>query len=202
MPRYSSFPTLYDEALQLNISKLKAWGYLEPGQFKSGTLTWSNTNWVGIKEDTGSISIVVNTNTDRPYLQLNYKYGEEPRKYKVRLVSIPSNLGCGLVWYFLCPETFKRCRKLYLVDGFFLHRDAFTGCMYESQTKSKKWRFIESAYGCYFDCDNNYRELYKKHFKKTYAGKPTKKYLKLKKAIDAYERISHIDIQRLLMYVP
>lgn len=30
-------------------------------------------------------------------------------------------------------NTEKRCRKLYLVDGYFLHRDAFKKCMYDSK---------------------------------------------------------------------
>ena len=51
--------------------------------------------------------------------------------------------------------------------------------MYECQTKSKKWREIEKIYGAYFDADKHYEQLYSKHFKKFYAGKPTKRYLKI-----------------------
>ncbi len=84
MPRFPTFPTLYDEALQLSISKLKQWGYLKPGQVKNGTITWrSNGN------KTGSISIRVDT-IQMPFIELDYKYQDEPRNYKVRLVIIPS----------------------------------------------------------------------------------------------------------------
>ncbi len=115
------------------------------------------------------------------------------------LVSIPSNLGKGKVWYFVCPHTNKRCRKLYLISGYFLHREAFNGCMYESQTKSKKWREMERVYGSYFKSDECYEELHKKHFKKFYNGKPTKRYLKLMQKISQSERIPKEEIERVMI---
>ena len=102
MPKPYTFPTLYNEALQINISKLKGWGYLIPQQIKSGTLNWSRNG-----NQTGSISIKVNTHSKQPYIELNYKYRDETRNYKVSLVSMPSNLGKGIIWYFLCPKTKK-----------------------------------------------------------------------------------------------
>lgn len=194
MPKFPTFPILYDEVLQLHISKLKQWGYLEPGQIKRGTVTWSSNG-----KPTGNISIMANTEDERPYVLLNFKYGEDPRNYKIHLVSIPANLGKGKIWYFLCPETHKRCRKLYSVGGYFLHRTAFKGCMYQSQTQSKKWREMEKIYGAYFDSDKIYRELHKKNFKKYYAGKPTKKYLRLLKQLRKSEAISVHDIERLMV---
>lgn len=41
MPKPYTFPTLYNEALQIHISKLKGWDYLEPNQVKSGAINWS-----------------------------------------------------------------------------------------------------------------------------------------------------------------
>ena len=123
MPKPHTFPTLYNEALQIHISKLKGWGYLDPEQIKSGTLNWSRNG-----NPTGSISIQVNTHSEQPYLELDYKYRDEaPINYRVQLVSALSNLGKGVVWYFVCPHTKKRCRKLYSIGGYFLHREAFSG---------------------------------------------------------------------------
>jgi len=178
MPKFSTFPTLYNEVLQINISKLKEWGYLKPGQINSGTINWSRNG-----NPAGSISIEVNTNGEQPYIELDYKYKNEPRKYKVNLVSTPSNLNKGEIWYFFCPHTNKRCRKLYSIGGYFLHREAFKGCMYESQIQSKRYRELDKTFGAYFKSDDLYSQLYKKHFKKYYAGKPTKKYLQLMKQI-------------------
>ncbi len=197
MPKPSTFPTLYDEVLQINISKLKQWGYLAPGQFKSGALTWSSTDWGGTKEERGSILIRVNTDSGRPYIELDYKFRDEPRKYKVMLVSIPSNLGKGRVWYFLCPQTNKRCRKLYSICGYFLHREAFNGCLYESQTQTKKWRSMDRVYGSYFDLDRLYQQLYSKHFKRHYKGRPTRRYLKLMRKINEGERFPISEMKNL-----
>jgi len=194
MPKPHTFPTLYNEALQISISKLKEWEYLNAEQIKSGTITWSRNG-----NQTGSISIKVNTHSEQPYIELDYKYRVEPRNYKVSLVSMPSNLGKGLIWYFLCPQTNKRCRKLYSIGGYFLHREAFNGCMYETQTQSKKYRQLDKTLGAYFRTDDLYSQLYQKHFKKTYAGKPTKKYLRIMEQIQKAESIPYHEIERLML---
>ena len=73
MPKPHTFPTLYNEALQISISKLKEWEYLNPEQIKSGTLNWSRNG-----NPTGSISIQANTQSEQPYIELDYKYRDEP----------------------------------------------------------------------------------------------------------------------------
>mgnify|MGYP005846269979 CR=1 FL=1 len=184
MPKPETFPTLYNEALQIHISKLIGWGYLDPVQIKSGTLNWSSNG-----NPKGSISIKANTQSAKPYIELDYNYRDEPRNYKVGLVSIPSNLGKGLIWYFLCPHTKKRCRKLYSIGGYFLHREAFNGCMYKTQTHSKSKRQFDKVFNSVFLSDDLYSELYKKNFKRTYAGKPTKKYLRIMEQIQRSEKL-------------
>ena len=194
MPKPHTFPTLYNEALQISISKLKEWEYLNPEQIKSGTITWSRNG-----SQTGSISIKVNTHSEQPYIELDYKYRDEPRNYKVYLTSTPSNLNKGEIWYFICPQTKKRCRKLYSIGGYFLHREAFNGCMYETQTQSKKYRGLDKAFGIYFRSDNLYSELHKKHFKRYYAGKPTKRYLRIMRQIEKAESIPLEKIRAFLL---
>lgn len=53
---------------------------------------------------------------------------------------VPSNLNKCEMSYLLCPETNKHCQKLYSIGGYFLNGEAFKGCMYKSQTQSKKHR--------------------------------------------------------------
>lgn len=184
MPKPHTYPTLYDEALQISISKLKEWEYLKPHQTKSGTLNWSKNG-----NETGSISIYGNTNSPKPYIELDYKYRGEPRNYKVYLTSTPSNLNRGEIWYFLCPQTNKRCRKLYSIDGYFLHREAFNNCMYSSQIDSKRYRLLKNTIEQSFLIDTFYSEIYKKHFKQSYAGKPTKKYLRIMQQIQKADNV-------------
>jgi hypothetical protein len=106
-----------------------------------------------------------------------------------------SNIGNGRVWYFLCPHTGKRCRKLYLADTYFLHREAFKGCMYEKQTYSKIVRQQFKLWEKVFCSDKIYEQMYKKYFKKQYAGKPTKKYLNL---LEKLRRAGEVSIGNLL----
>jgi hypothetical protein len=145
------------------------------------------------------MTIHTSTNIEDGHIEFDYKYGDEPRKYKVDLISIPSNIGKGLIWYFVCPNTLKRCRKLYLIDGYLLHREAFKSCMYESQTLSKSNRDLCRVLNPYFKSESLYEELYQKNFKRTYAGKPTKRYLKIMEHIQKAEGISYEQVQRAMI---
>jgi hypothetical protein len=194
MPKPHTFPTLYDEVKTVSISFLTKHGYLKPNQLKAGSIHWSRNG-----EKTGSISIRVCTYSENPYIEFDYKCNQHPIKYKVQLVSALSNLGKGFVWYFVCPKTNKRCRKLYLADTYFYHRLAFNGCMYEKQIQSKKSRYLDKTLGEYFQTDQLFEQLYKKHFKKQYAGKPTKKYLKLCQQIQKAESITYHQIERAML---
>lgn len=190
MPKPSTYPPLYNDALQLNIATLKEWGLLAPNQIKSDTVTWWRNGNVR-----GKIKIAIDTTHHQPFIVLDYKYGNEPRKYKVTLIAKESNLGKGKIWYFICPQTGKLCRKLYSIDGYFYHRKAFTGCMYESQTQSKLYRSIDKTYGAFFKLDLLNSELRRKHAKQFYAGTPTKKYLKLIKEIEKAKSVSWGEIE-------
>jgi hypothetical protein len=194
MPKPHTFPTLYDEVKTVSITFLTKHGYLKPNQLKAGSVHWSRNG-----ENIGSISIRVCTHSENLFLELDYKCNQVPIKYKVQLVSVPSNLGKGVIWYFVCPRTGKRCLKLYLADTYFYHREAFKGCMYEKQTQSKKSRYLDKMLGAYFKTDQLYEQLYKKNFKKQYAGKPTKNYLKLTQQIQKAESVSYREIERAML---
>ncbi len=191
MGRYSTFPTLIDECNNISIGFLLKNGYLKDNTNKSGIITWS---WDGQKTDSISIRLIMD---NRPRIIFDYKSDNEPRNYSVYLSSLPSNLGKGVLWYFICMHTGKRCRKLHLLDGYFIHRSALRGGMYESQTRSKSWRTMEKVYGSYFELDRHYEELYSKHFKKFYNGRPTKRYLKLMRKINEGERFPISEMKNL-----
>lgn len=88
MPKPATFPDILDNALQINISKLKKWGYLNAGQINNTVLTWSSNG-----QKTGSISLIINTRSPQPHIILEYKYLDEPRKYRINFITKPSNLG-------------------------------------------------------------------------------------------------------------
>ena len=58
---------------------------------------------------------------------------------------------------------------------------------------------MEKVYGSYFDIDRLDEELYSKHFKTHYNGKPTKRYLKLMGKINKAERFSVSEIEQLFL---
>lgn len=186
MAKSPTFPTLYDECMQLSISDLKQLGYLKPNHYCSGSIRWTSNG-----EPTGSIGLKVNTTSDQPYLELNYTSDEKPICYRVTLVTIPSNLGRGIIWAFICPQTGKRTRKLYLVDGYFLHREAFRGCMYECQTYSKKARAMYRAMDGIFAWDKKPT----RYFRPYYKGKPTRT---LKRLLRKQKQAEGFSIEQLL----
>ncbi len=186
MAKIPTYPTLFDEVLTISTTKLKQWGYLKPNQFKSGTVTWSRDGNI-----TGRISIFVDTRQEPPYIELDYTYNGEPRNYKVNLTTIPSNLGRGVIHYFVCPHTGKRARKLYSIGGYFLHREAFTGCMYECQTYSKHGRMLNHAFQGIFAWDN----IPKRYFRPYYRGEPTRT---LKKILRKAKQADGVNLERLL----
>ena len=194
MPKPYTCPFILDEVLSLDISNLRKWNYLKEDSIMSGTITWTNS----YHEITSRLPINVVMQGNK-HVNLNYKCNENSYNYNISLVTLPSNLGKGQVYYFLCPFTGKRCRKLHLIDEQFMHRSALRSALYSKQTHSKSWRFMERHYGAYFDEDKYYEELYSKHFKRYYNGKPTKRFLGLIKKINRAKRITPGEIERLLL---
>jgi hypothetical protein len=173
MGRYSTCPMLLDDTLQISISKLKQFGYICPETNRNGILHWS------VNEDQfASISISISMYDTWGTMELDYRVNGEPVNYIITIISVPSNIGNGRVFYFECPETNKLCRKLYKTGRYFLHREA-CNMMYESQTYSRKQREENRVYEILYAPDYLFMPLYQRYLKKTYAGKPTKKYLRL-----------------------
>jgi len=186
MPKPHSLPTLFNEVKTLSIKKFREWGNLAPNKITNSTIEWTRNGVVN-----SSISIHIDTHNSKPFVEVSYTWQEQKIKYSFRLVSVESNLGKGSVWYFECPRTYKLCRKLYLVEGYFYHRSAFRGCMYESQTYSKRFR----KYVPYLSAMYSDEHPYKKHFKKFYKGQPTKRYLKCLEI----ERMANVYSEEFLM---
>ena len=194
MPKHSTYPYLFDEEKSISISDLKKLKYFNKNCFTSGTV-----NWTCRGQNTGRINVSVSISDYISKVVFDYTCNGNSYKYKVDLIPFSSNLCNGVVWYFICPFTFKRCRKLHLIDERFMHRSALPSGMYSKQTESKKWRLMDKLYGAYFRTDDLYSQLYQKNFKKTYAGKPTKKYLRILEQIQKAESIPYDEIERLIL---
>ena len=181
MPRTKNLYIHIEDLKSLSINDIKR--YLKPNMISEGVVLTYYRN----EERTGSIGIDVFIEETEGSLMLDYVYhGNEKIRYEVKLISKPSNLGKGIVWYFVCPETGKICRKLHLKDGRFLHRTAFPDLYYENQVLSSNWRKWSKAAKMVLN-EEPYEEYFKKHRKRKYNGVPTKQEIKLQSIIDKKE---------------
>lgn len=193
MPKPYTLPTLFDEVFQIHISQFKNCGYLQEGKIKYDSIIWKVSG-----KQIASVTVFINMDEFSPYIRLSYTAGGNPREYKVSLEWIQSNLGKGKVWYFRCPHTYKRCRKLYMVDGYFLHREANRHGMYYSQTMSKTIRGYDQIFKNYAKRDELLNELQSKYFKTHYRGRPTRRYLRLMRELEKADYGFKLNLESLL----
>lgn len=166
MGRRSTSAHILDELKALSIADLKRFGYLHPGT-RTGTLSWS---YYG--NPTGNVSVAMQMWENAGYLRFAYTYNQtQDFQYNVHLIALPTNLGIGQRWYFICPRTGKRCTKLFVANGYFQHREGIPGAMYRSQTRSHYRRSLDK----YWNANDR---LHRRHLKWHYKGRPTKRYLR------------------------
>lgn len=181
MGRHSTNRIIIDQTLKIRMKDLKRFGYLKTLKEKKGVFKWSSN--YGFQSEA---SILVNNNV----LTLNYKSNGTAICYNVQIIYINSNLGKGQIPLFLCPKTKKRCRTLYLVNSYFLHRTASQNIIYDSQTKSNNYRVLNNSFGSILKLEDYYNEINSKHFRTHYKGKLTKRYKKLLNKINSANQIT------------
>ena len=128
-------------------------------------------------------------------LQLRYSVEGQPYSYDIQVEEHSSNLGLeGKYYYFVCPSTSRRCRNLYLYNGYFVSRFAIPRVMYESQGyRSSLVKSFQTFFGGL--------DLVKRYGKERYRGRLTPYGKRLQKAynraISAKERLgghtTHLD---------
>ena len=187
MPRPSTYPITYEDCKSIEIKILKKNNYLQSNQINKCIIRWYIN-----EETTGRLQVIVNTMTDKPYVVLNYKLNEQSIQYKVQLVNERSNLGLGEIWYFICPFTNKRCKKLYLLNKYFSHRNRFKGVFYEKQLLSKSNRKSLGIFRKIDQIKDAIEETKSKNFRRYYNKVKTKRLVKLSKVIN-----QEIDIKEI-----
>lgn len=174
-----SSPVMYADLLQLSLGTLKKRHFFEVGQWIRGGFELKHCYYYS---QSLQIMLEVNLYSPNPYLELRYSYNDKPRYAKINLVNVPSNLGKGKVWFFVCPVTGKYCRKLYYVNGYFMHRTAFKG-FYRGQIERKGFRSMYKAVYDKVKGQAAQKMLRSGKVLESYAGKPTKRYLRLQKQV-------------------
>ena len=188
MPRHSTYPITYEDCKSIEIKILKKNNYLQSNQLNECIIRWYIN-----EETTGRMQVIVNTLSANPYIELIYTLNEEGIRYKVQLIKEKSNLGIGEIWYFICPFTNKRCRKLYLLNKYFSHRNRCKGVFYEKQLLSKSNRKSLGIFRKIEQINNAIEETKSKHFRIYYNKVKTKRLVKLRKIINQEIDIKEID---------
>jgi hypothetical protein len=180
MGRNSTGVLTTGECKRIELSKLKKSGYLEKGNYSACQYAWT---------DGSTIVITFDTRNGNGHMRLQYvttyKDGrKEEHDYKVRIVSVPSNLGKGEVLYFVCPVSSKLCRVLYKAYGcpIWKCRHAYQNRIYyQSQLSSHKDRYNDR----YWAVEKKLEAQRAKRRTYTYKGKATKRAERIEKLIDA-----------------
>lgn len=176
---YRNFSKIkYDTVPQLSIADLKKHNYLIQGQKTTKKFQWLQFDTIICR-----VLIVVDMEKEPPKITLKHNYLGETMEYNIYLTKIGSNFGKGEIIYFVCPITKRRCRKLYLINGYFAHRESEKG-LYKCQTQSRYFRRINKLFNYHEKRKILNEQLNKKYFKKKYNGKFTRRYLEIKKQLE------------------
>lgn len=181
---------LTKEVMRLELGYLVKGGYIQKGRTIRSSISW-----------TGGANISIESTYPEgrePQLKLRYtitsRGGEKTDyNYTIFLMEKPSNLGKGYVLYFLCPETGKPCRILYLAYGstIFTSRETYSGkcrLYYEPQLDSRRGR----ANSIYWRIERQLEKMNKGRATYTYKGKPTRRALRLDRLREKKERADRI----------
>ncbi|MEM1151561.1 MAG: hypothetical protein AAGI03_13545 [Pseudomonadota bacterium] len=145
-PRTNSY---VEDAIALDLGKLIRDQLLRPGCWR-GSLVWRNTE---TQEETASISYTAHmgAQTGTGLMELAYSCtgsaGEQtPIRENVTLEGLRQPFG-GRIWHFRCPQSDRRCRKLFLPPGAmrFAARQVY-GLTYRSQAEAPHDRALSQAF--------------------------------------------------------
>lgn len=166
MGRWETGAITTGQCLQLNISNFTK--YIKKAATNvSGSMEWGSG---------AAIHFKLSRENGLYYLELEYQKSDGSQKhyikYRVLIVSVPSNLGIGEVYYFKCPFSFKRCKILYMGYGsyYFKSRSSYSHRIYYASQMSSR---LNKHNDKYWNLEMKLEKLYKKHPKIHYRGKKT-----------------------------
>ena len=139
---------VFEDGFPLDLGKLIREGLIRPGSWRH-SLIW---RWVRTGEETASANYVATMDeaARSGVLQLSYRITVRGELHDIvepiPLEALPQPFG-GLMWYFRCPVTGRRCRKLYLLPGGlrFAARQAWKAG-YLSQREAPRDRALSQAF--------------------------------------------------------
>lgn len=181
MPYNSQNIATNESCLSISLSYLFKNKMIVKNEIRTGTLSWNNR---GVK--TGTIEIHTCFTESEKYINLSYSITDRITNevknfnYNINLIPVKSNLGIGNVYYFQCPDTFKKCRFLYKAYGseIFKSRCSYSKRIYyEIQRVSKRYYPMTRVHKLAEILDK-IKETRMKH---TYKGRQTKTFQRFEK---------------------
>lgn len=137
-------------------------------------------------KDNCLVSYRITYELTREVLIINYQLNGIRKEQYIDLHFEPSNLGRGDVWFFSCPQTGKKCRKLVLWHGRFVHQSVIQHSYYKQQTESRPDRISNKWIRKYHKYQELLKKQEKKYYKPMYAGKYTKLAVRATAALHRY----------------
>jgi hypothetical protein len=167
MGRWDTGAITTGQCLQLHISAFT--DALKQRKGGVGSTSWSSGASIGLNLFYNDFSATLNLN----YTKTDRNGEKHNINYNVTIISTPSNLGKGRIYYFVCPFSFKRCKILYMGYGslYFKSREAYNNRIYYASQLSSR---LDKHNDKYWSLEKKLEKLYKKHSKSHYKGKPTK----------------------------
>lgn len=169
MGRKSTGAITTGESQKLEINTLLKKGYFKNGCHLSGTITWTDGNSIGYEAELTETRQEIKLN----YWNKRYSGERNDLEYTIHLVSVPSNLGRGKIWYFICPFTGMKVKILYKVYGslYFKSRKAYKTRIYYLSQISSKFDFNNNIY---WEIEHKLEKLCPLIRKEHYQGKETR----------------------------
>jgi hypothetical protein len=174
MPKPYTAPLLIDQEKTLTTGFLSKYGYLNTNCKITGATGWTSNK---SKDLDIYITAIMQRGNERIILNY-YDFSNEPVQQTIFLISKPSNLGKGLIWFFICSYNGATCRNLIFVNNRFMHRSNLANAMYSTQAESKYWRKMFQLMPNIPTTQKILNEPNKKYYKKFYKGQITKRYKK------------------------
>lgn len=146
--------------------------------------TYSNQSVRGLYGSLKPYRLIYTLNEEG--LTMNFDYRGKREVQFISIVFVTSNLGNGKAWYFECPVSGKRCRKLVLVKGKFMHQSCIANAYYKQQTESVPKRTSMKWIRRYQEYQSLLKRQMSPYYKPTYAGNSTRLAVRSTKALDRY----------------
>lgn len=174
MARPTSNPVIINDLIKFSTSDLRILNSLANDKSFSKELVWKSKNNSNKREIIASVLIQI---SDDSHFELSYQYMDINHSYIVEIEKLASNIRRGEVFFFKCPHCNRRCRKLFLFQGYFICRYSIHNSFYESQVCSKQSRETNKLINSIKNYNNAISDLGNENYRYTYNGITTKRHV-------------------------